>query len=134
MRKQDEPPSAANTDLVDYEVNGDRLTLDLKGDISKCSCGTIFEYLGRVLTTDIKSLLIDKKGFKRESSDIEDVKLFGHRFGRMLQEHRIQAALVLDPQDFFETAMCVFAMETGAKIMTTDSRHEAALWLEGGIN
>ncbi len=119
---------------VDYDITDDRITLIFNRELSERGYEAVLACLGTIISPDIKTLLVNKKGFKRDLSDIEDAKSYGRRFGDLLQTYNVRAALVIDPKDFYETAMCVFAMETGAKIMTTDSLREADLWLDGFIN
>lgn len=120
--------------MVDYSVDKDRITLAINRDLSDGGYDAILACLTDVLTPQIKALFVDKKGFKRKSVNLEDAKEYGRRFGTLLKQNGVRAALVIDPNDTYESAMCVYAMEIGAKIMTTESKREALLWLDGKIN
>ena len=119
---------------VEYNITDNRITLQLNRELSQRGYEAILSCLASALTPETRTLLVDKKGFKRNLADIDDARSYGQRFGNLLQTYGVRAALVIDPKDFYETAMCVFAMETGAKIMTTDSVEEASMWLDGFIN
>ena len=120
--------SAAECDLK----NG-RLTFRLDADLSENAYDDLLARFATYLLADVSTLLIDKQGYKRSCASIDVAKSFGKKFGELLAVNKIRAAIVIDPKDFYETAMCVYAMETGAKIFTTDSRAEATMWLDGAI-
>ncbi len=118
---------------VACDLKEGRLTTKINSALTECAYDDLLARLAKCFLPDISTLLIDKQGHKRPSADIDLAKSFGQRFGELLAAHKIRVAIVLDPKDFYETAMCVYAMETGAKIFTTDSRSEATLWLDGAI-
>lgn len=119
---------------VEYDITDTRISLQLNRELSERGYEAVLACLANTLTPETRTLFVDKRGFKRSAASIEEAKSYGKRFGDLLQTYRVRAALVIDPKDFYETAMCVFAMESGAKIMTTDSVKEANLWLDGFIN
>ena len=118
---------------VACDLKEGRLTTKINTNLTERAYDDLLKRFTKCFLPDISTILIDKQGHKRPSSDIDLAKSFGQKFGDLLCANQIRAAIVIDPKDFYETAMCVYAMETGAKIFTTDSRSEATMWLDGAI-
>ncbi len=119
--------------LVDYNVTGTRLTVTVLHVLTDQNHEALLDCLSRTLKPDIDTLLFDKRGIGSHTIGLGEAKSFGTRLGDLLSQHRVKAALVIDPSDFFTTALCVFAMDSGAKVMATQSRSEAVAWLDGRI-
>jgi hypothetical protein len=108
------------------------LTVRLVAPAPKGSFDEALEGLLQGMSDPVESLLLDKGGQLR-ADDFPAARCFGARLGEMLRMRQIRTAMLIDPKDYFETAVCVFAMERGARIIAAHSLDEAQQWLDGHL-
>ncbi|NIA71387.1 hypothetical protein HBA54_22585 [Pelagibius litoralis] len=92
----------------------------------------VYDLIVESLMGGVQTILIVKRSHPQDLC-MNQVRVFGRKLGRLLCLHEARLAMVNDPVDCYEAAMCNFAMQQGAKVFTTDTAREALLWLDGEI-